>query len=209
MLSAHTLSNRNNCLTSFLFNVVILWLTEMVFAANACHLQRRLWDTQGWPRGRAFRATQQPQQQTEASFTEQAVGCLPARCPLSTASPSSIFSSSSWPCSLRSGRPVPPRMRDSRLPLAPAPARLCPAPRRSGGCRKVNRGESLSPPLLRGHASPKPFSSHCRAAFLAKQCSLVPLCCSSVIFKDRLALFRNYYCSKDPLHEVGLSFLHH
>lgn len=32
MLPAHTLSNGNNCLTSFLFNAVILWLRGTAFA---------------------------------------------------------------------------------------------------------------------------------------------------------------------------------
>lgn len=37
MISAHTLSNGNNCLTFFLFNVVTLWPTEMPFAGNTIY----------------------------------------------------------------------------------------------------------------------------------------------------------------------------
>lgn len=98
---------------------------------------------------------------------------------------------------------------DGRLPLAPAPARLCPGPCSSGGCGKAGRGECLLATLLWGHASPKHVSLCRHTAFLAKHCSLVPLCCSPVIFKEKAALISSYYRSKDPLHEVGLDFLHH
>lgn len=53
MLSARTLSNGNNCLTSFLFYVVILWLTKTAFSGNTYHLWPQQWHAWGWC-GRTF-----------------------------------------------------------------------------------------------------------------------------------------------------------
>lgn len=158
-----------------------------------------------WWGGGVFWAAQLPRQHAETSSPARVVGCLPACC-LPWATPLHLLLLLSLlPAKWSPGSPPKcAREGDGRLPLTPAPARLCPAPHRSG-----EEGDSLSPPLLWGRASLKPMSSHCCAVFLAKHCVLVPLCCSPVIFKEKLALISNYYHSKDPLHEVGLNFLHH
>lgn len=104
MLSAHSLSNGNNCLTSFLFNVVILWLTEMAFAGNTIY--GRGCDMHGASpgAGRFWPHSCPGSTQKHPSWSGQWGASLPAA---HHGQVPSISPSSSWPCSLQSGHPVP------------------------------------------------------------------------------------------------------
>lgn len=181
MLSARTLSNANNCLTSFLFNVVILRLTEMTFAGNTIY--GRSGDTHG------------------AGKRESILGHAAARAVCRNILPGAArgmpsISSSSWTCSKQSSHLVPLLNVYGRATTGftspPAPVRLCPASHRGGGCGKAGRGESLLPPLLWGRLFPKPVSSQCCAAFLVKPRLVVPLCRCPVTFKGKFALINDF-----------------
>lgn len=161
MLSAHTLSNGNNCLTSFLFNVVILWLTETAFAGNTYHLWPRLWHARGRRRGRAFWAAQLPGRAQKHPWSGQRDASLPAAC---CGQLPSISSSSSWPCSRQSGHPGSPleRVRGWRQASPrPSPSQALP---RSLQKRGLWEGRERGEPL--GYA----FMGLC----ISNTCLLVP-----------------------------------
>ena len=122
------------------------------------------------------------------------------------------ISSSSWPCSLLSGHPVPLLNVRGRVTAGfPSPqpqqgfAQLL-AEAGAAGRQGEGRASRLCFYGAVHHRNPSPRTV---MQFLAKHCSLVLLCYSPVIFKEKLSLISNYYHSKDPLHEVGLNFLHY
>lgn len=78
MLSAHTLSNGNNCLASFLFNVVILWLTEAIFADNTVY--GRGGDTHGAGQGEDILGHAAAPEVCRNILPRAVRGCLPACC---------------------------------------------------------------------------------------------------------------------------------